>query len=543
MSIHNLDADLIFINAKVYTVDEDNPHAKAVAVRGNEIVFVGDEAGVSAYHGKNTRVIDGQGRTLLPGLIDSHFHLLFGSMGLGDVDVRGIKTLAEIKTAVSTYAAANPDLPWLMGQGMAYEVPSDDEPLTRHHLDAIEKERPLSLMAFDYHNVWANTAALEQAGLLHGGPELPGNAEIIMGDDGLALGELREPAAFEPLLERIPEPTAARRLELLKKGLAEAAAYGITSVHNMDGDREQAQLYADLEAVGDLSLRVYIPYSVTPETPFDALKIEAIRMRDQFQGEMVRCNCVKFFMDGVFESHSALVLKDYPDQPGNFGEPIFEAEHFTAMATEADRLGMQIFVHACGDGAVQQVLNGYEQASQINGKRDSRHRVEHIELVAPEDVVRFAELDVIASMQPLHAPLLEVAPDIWPSRVREEDWDRGFAWRTLRDAQARFAFGSDWPVVTQNPFWGLFAAVTRLPWAEGRIAHTITLAEAIKGYTKDAAYAEFQEGKKGQIKVGMWADLMLLSEDIFAIPPAELRNLEAMVTVCNGRIVFERNNE
>ena len=281
-------ADLIFMNARVYTVDDANPHAEAVAMCGKDIVFVGDNAGAEAYRGTETRVIDGAGRTLMPGFNDSHYHLMFGSMGLGDVDVRGIKSLDGLKTAVSAYAAANPDLPWLMGQGMAYEVPSDDEPLTRHHLDAIEQERPLTLMAFDYHNVWANTAALEQAGLLHGGPELPGNAAIIMGDDGRALGELREPAAFEPLLAHIPDPTPERRLELLKEGLAQTAAFGITSVQNMDGDIPQAQLYADLDASGELLLRVYIPYSVTPETPFDALKTEAGAMRDQFQSEMVR---------------------------------------------------------------------------------------------------------------------------------------------------------------------------------------------------------------------------------------------------------------
>ncbi|MEZ4510843.1 MAG: amidohydrolase [Chloroflexota bacterium] len=532
-------ADLIIFNAKVYTVDDNNPHAEAVAVRGNQIVFVGSNAEALAWRGDATRLVDGQGRTLLPGFIDSHYHLMWGSLRLGHVDLRGLRTLAEVQTAVSTYNTANPDLAWLVGRGLRYDV-AGHEPLNRHHLDIIEKERPFLITAYDLHTIWANTVALEKAGLLHGKPNLSGSAAVVMGSDGLATGELREPPAYDPLLALLPEPDAAQKQALLKMGLAEAATFGITSIHNMDGDAAQAQLYADLEATGDLSLRVYIPYSIDPETPFAAVASEAVALRDQFQSTMVRGGCVKFFMDGVFESYSAVVVNDYPDQPGNFGEPIFDAEHFAAMATEADRLGLQIFVHACGDGAVRQVLDGYETAMQINGRRDSRHRVEHIELIHPDDLPRFAQLGVVASMQPLHAPQPNISPDVWPSRIRPADWDRAFAWRTLSDGGAWLAFGSDWPVVTQNPFLGLAAAVARQPWAAGGRDHTITLAETIAAYTRNAAYAEFQEDKKGQIKVGMWADLVLLSTDIFALPPQELADVSAVLTVCDGRVVYER---
>lgn len=532
-------ADLIIFNAKVYTVDDDNPHAEAVAVRGKQIVFVGSSADVLAWRGEGTRLVDGQGRTLLPGFIDSHYHLLSGSLGLGNVDLRGLRTLDEVQTAVSLYNLTHPTLTWLIGQGLRYDVPSH-EPLNRHHLDAIEKERPFLITAYDLHTIWANTVALQKAGLLHGKTNLTGSAAVVMGSDGLATGELREPPAYDPLLALIPPPDAAQTRELLKKGLAQTAAFGITSIHNMDGNAAQAQLYADLEASGELSLRVYIPYSVDPETPFAALASEAVALRDQFQSDMVRGGCVKFFMDGVLESYSALLVNDYPDQPGNFGEPIFEPEHFAAMATEADRLGLQIFVHACGDGAVRQVLDGYETARKINGRRDSRHRVEHIELIHHDDLPRFTQLGVIASMQPLHAPQPEISSDVWPSRVRPADWDRAFAWRTLRDGGAVLAFGSDWPVVTQNPFLGLAAAVARHPWAAGGRDHTITLGETIAAYTKNAAYAEFQEDKKGQIKVGLWADLVLLSSDIFTLPPQQLADVSAVLTVCDGRVVYEQ---
>lgn len=539
-------ADLLITNAAVYTVDDTNPHAEVVAVRGNKIVYVGDDAGVEAWRGPGTRVIEGHGRSLLPGFIDSHFHLMHGAVALGDIQLHDVRTLAELETAVRTFAQDNPDLPWLRGQGLRYSIPAPDEPLTRQHLDAIEPQRPLVLIAYDVHTAWANTDALEKAGLLYGGEPLPGGAEIVLGADGLATGELFEMAAFDSLLAHIPEPDDAERRRLLRDALAYLASLGVTSVHNMDGDAEQTAFYAALEDLGELTLRVYMPYSVRPETPLEALEQEAAPMRDHFQGELVRAGAVKFFMDGVYESYTAVSLNAYPDQPHNYGEPIFDRDHFARMALEADRLGLQIIVHACGDGAVRRVLDGYETVRERNGPRDSRHRVEHIEMIHLDDAPRFAQMGVIASMQPLHAPLQENDPDVWPTRVREEDWDRAFAWRTVRDAGAaapertRIAFGSDWPVAAPDPILGIAGALNRQPWRPGHNSHNQTLAEAIAGYTRDAAYAEFQEDRKGQIKVGMLADLVLLTDNIFAVPPQELAAVRVVMTVVDGRIVYER---
>ncbi len=532
-------ADLIITNAKVYTLDTANPQAEAVATRGGQIIFVGSASDAEQWRGPQTRVIEGAACSLLPGFIDSHFHLLFGSIGLNAAQLDKAESLAETTEILHRWLDEHPDAPWVIGYGASYALPSAIEPLTRHHLDAIESERPLALFSFDVHTIWANTAALKASNLLHGSDPLPGSAEVVLGTDGLATGELIEPAAYELLTAHIPEPDDEQKLQFLKKGLALATSLGITSVHNMDGDAQQAMLYAALDDMNQLPLRIYIPYYVSPETSPQTMAHQAGAMRDQFNSDLVRSGCVKFFMDGVFESYTAMVLNGYPDQPDNHGDPIFSAEHFKRMAIEADKLGLQIFVHACGDEAVRWVLDGYEAAQKANGRRDSRHRVEHIELIHPDDVPRFAELGVIASMQPLHAPLQENDPDIWPKRVRPEDWDRSFAWRTLRQAGARMAFGSDWPVVTLNPFLGLSAAVNRKPWQPGHNPHTQTLAEAIAAYTIDAAYAEFQEDKKGQLKVGMWADMVLLSENIFAIPPEQLAEVEAVLTVCHGRVVYE----
>src|SRR5262249_20804323 len=251
-----------------------------------------------------------------------------------------------------------------------------------------------------------------------------------------------------------------------------------------------------------------------------------------------RGGCVKFFMDGVVEACTALLLDDYADEPGNCGTAIFSAEQFTRLATEADRLGLQIAVHAIGDAAVRRALDGFAHAERGNGRRDSRHRIEHIELLHPDDLPRFHELGVTASMQPLHAAVSEPG-QAWARRVGLDRWARGFPWQTLRESGAHLVFGSDRPVVTQNPFLAMRAAMARQPWAPGQPQQAQTLEATLAAYTRDAAYAEFQEGVKGQLRAGLLADLALLSGDIETTPIEQLADMTASLTVCNGRIVYE----
>ncbi len=532
----SLPADVLINHAQALTMDRARPRAEAVAVQGERIVFVGDAAAADAWRGPQTRVIDAAGRTLLPGLIDSHYHLLWGSLRLDNIQGEGLSSYAELTEAVRAYAQAHPDRPWLMGNGLIYPIGPDGQILTRHHLDAIIADRPLALMAFDYHTMFANTHALELAGLLHGAECSPGS-EIVMGPDGLATGELREPGAFGRIYELAPAPDAARQRALLRQGLAQAARYGLTSVHNMNGDLNELACYADLEAAGELTLRVNVPFSVTPDTPPEALA-EAVTMRDAYMSSMVRSTGVKFFMDGVVESGTALLLEPYAGQPGYCGQAIFEAEQFNHLAAAADRLGLQIMVHAIGDGAVRRTLDGYAYAQRVNGRRDSRHRIEHIELLHPADLPRFCELGVVASMQPLHETV-SVPGQLWAKQVGERRWGCGFPWQTLRASGAPLVFGSDWPIVSQNPYLGLQAALTRQPWAPGLPEQKQSLADALAAYTRDAAYAEFQEGVKGQLRRGMLADLVLLADNIETMPREAIKGLSAALTMVGGRIVYE----
>jgi predicted amidohydrolase YtcJ len=529
-------ADLLITNARVLTIDPVQPRAEAVAIQANRIVFVGAARDASAVCGPATRVVDAGGATLLPGLIDSHYHLLLGSLRLDGIQLEGATSLADLAAATRSYATAHPHDTWLAGYGLRYGLGPAGGELTRHDLDAIEAARPLLITAFDGHTAWANTRALELSGALHG-YECGPNSEIVFGPDGLALGELREPGAFGPLRALIPKPDAARRRALLRLGLAQAARVGITSVHNMDGDMAQLELYQAAEQAGELSLRVYVPYSITPTTQLEQLD-EAVAMRAAAQS-LVRAGAVKFFMDGVIEGYTGLVLEPYAGHPDRVGEANFSPEHFQALAIEADRRGLQIFVHAIGDRAVRRTLDGFAAAQIANGVRDSRHRVEHLELIDPSDMPRFAALGAIASMQPYHAPIPNSYGVAWLERVGPQRWERSFAWRSVQDAGALLAFGSDWPVVSQSSLIGLAAVVGRTAWRPDLPSQAISLSAALAAYTVNGAYAEFQEQHKGMLRVGLLADLVLLDRDLAATPVDQIVQTQVMLTICDGRVVFE----
>ncbi len=530
-------ADIILTNANVFTADDLNPSAQAVALRGSRIAFVGSTQDAQTLIGPDTRIIDAGGRTLMPGFIDSHFHMFHGSLNLDRIAFEVCETYQDAAKAILDFAAANPAAPWLTGFGLRYNLGPGNIPLTRQHLDAILADRPIAITAYDGHTTWVNTLGLRTAGIFNGA-ECPANSEVVLDENGEATGELKEYAARH-IDRHLPEPDPAAQRRLLKQGLQLASSMGVTSVHNMDGTDEQAALYALLEEAGELSVRVYMPYSIRVETPFEAIAAEAFPLKEKYQTEMLRCGCVKLFMDGVIETHTGLLVEPYTDQPDTLGASNFDLEAFNRAVAEADRLGLQIFVHSVGDGGVRRVLDAYELAQRQNGKRDSRHRIEHIEVIHPADLHRFKELGVIASMQPLHAPASAETHDIWPSRVGLERWGRSFAWRTLRQAGAVLAFGSDWPVVSQNPMLGVHMALNRLPWAPGLPDQRQTLTETLLSYTRDAAYAEFQEYKKGQLRPGYLADLVLLSEDLFQLPAEQMQAVQPLLTIVNGRVVYE----
>jgi predicted amidohydrolase YtcJ len=525
-------ADAIITNAKVFTSDESNPRAEAVAVKGNRIVYVGTNEGVQAFTDKATRVIDGQGHTLTAGFIDSHVHLLWGSIWMGNAQLQEVKTKEDLKNILLGFAENNQTDPWVVGRGIKYGIVS-----TRHELDEILAERPVYVGAYDGHTGWANTKALELAGILNKDGREMANGIIVRDEQGLATGELREADAMRAVMDLVPEPDANRKRELLKLAIQRFNATGITSVHNMNGDMEELMAYAALEDTGEMNMRVYVPYHVKPETTEKMLS-EAAEMAS-VQMDYVRGGAAKFFMDGVWESYTAFNIDPYADDPDVKVEPIFSSDHFIHMASLCDKMGLQVAVHCCGDGAVRQALDGYEAIQKMNGIRDSRHRVEHIEVCQPEDMPRFKELGVIASMQTSHAPFSLDEDAVWTKRVGPQRWPISFPWRDLKNAGTHLSFGSDWTVAPFDPMINLYVALNRQKWSPDDPDQRLTLEECLLGYTRDAAYTEFMEHQKGQVKQGYLADLVLFSHDLFEVPPEEIRTAKAVMTMVDGRIVFE----
>jgi len=531
-------AHFLFENAHAFTADPARPFTEAVAVRDNRIVFAGSRQEARALAGPATRIIDAGGASLLPGFIDSHFHMLYGALNLDGMQLEPAINYEELSQIVHLYAVDHPDDPWLAGTGLRYNAGPGNTPLNRQHLDALAADRPIYINAYDGHTSWGNTLALKMAGIFHGGKSGP-NSEIVLDENGEATGELREPGAFQILSDMVPKPDATRKQALLKNALQLTASLGVTSVHNMDGNMEQAAMYAALEDLGKLTCRIYLAYSVSPQTPSEALEQEALWMKNTYTSGMLRAGSVKFFIDGVIESYTGLLVAPYADDLSTRGAANYKIEDYKRMVAEADRLGLQIFTHSVGDRGVRTVLDAYKNAQQLNGSRDSRHRVEHIELIHPDDLGRFKKLGVLASMQPLHAPARVDNSDVWPSRVGRKRWPFSFAWKMLQKAGATLVFGSDWPVVTQNPLRAIAHAMNRLPWEAGMPNQCQSLTDTLLAYTRNAAYAEFQEHTKGQIKEGYLADLVLLSNDVFKTPPSEIASLKPILTMVDGRVEYE----
>jgi hypothetical protein len=508
--------------------------------------------------GRTTRLVDAEGASVIPGFVESHMHLFAGAAALGHLQLLGVRGFGELKARIDAFIRQNPGDGLIIGEHADYVIIGEQEPLSRHHLDRIVRDRPILLFSPDHHTAWANTIALERAGILRGCSLGPGN-EIVMGPDGLAQGELREGEAFGPVFalcskgararlglmtggEPDPYPTKAEfevDLETMRAGLAHAARHGITFIQNMDGNVYTLELLEELERRGELTARLRVPFHFKNSMDIAMLE-KASHMAVRHRSGMLSSGIVKLFIDGVVDSGTAVLVEDYAGRPGWRGEPLFEPQRFAEIAVEADRRGLQIAVHAIGDGAVRMVLDGYEAALKANGRRDSRHRVEHVELIQPQDIPRFAALGVIASMQPPHPPGCQDLPlEPYLSRIGEARWQNAFAWKALREAGARLVFGTDWPVSDIDPMWSIQSAMTRGRWNEKMPDNRQSLDQALRSYTADGAHASFMEGTTGTLKEGMLADICVLPVDLERTDPAAYRGITPRMTVCDGRVAFE----
>lgn len=552
-------ADIIILNARILTMDETAPKAEAIAIGGNTILAIGSNDKIEALRRPATRGIDAAGGTVLPGFNEAHMHIFMGSVGLRQLSLYKVKGFDDLKAKVSDYAEKNPKLKLLLARSADYTILSETERTTRHDLDRVISDRPFAMISPDHHTAWANTKALELAGLLHGRQVSIGN-EVVMGDDGLASGELREADAMQPVFDlsetggreglgigtggepdSVTPQERAIDLDIIRDGLAYCASLGITSIQNMDGNLYQLEILQEIENTSGLPVRVRMPYHMKNFMPLSDLADKAAAWRDRFHTDRLRCDFVKMFIDGVTEGESAVFLEDYAHKPGWKGDPLFSQEHLNQIVTEADRLELPVAVHAIGDGAVRMVLDAYEAAAEANGSRDARNRIEHIEVVHPDDVPRFKSLGVIASMQPTHPPGNAGLPlEPYLSFIGRDRWPLAFAWRTLADAGTEIVFATDWPVSPLDPMGCIQDAMTRQRWADDLPDQRLTLTETLTAYTSTGAHVEFMEDRKGMLKPGYLADIVLLSGDVEATTSEHLASIRPVVTICDGKITYEK---
>jgi predicted amidohydrolase YtcJ len=549
-------ADLIITNARIITMDPARPFAEALAIKGNRILKVGSASDVMALHTPKTRVHDNKGNTVIPGIIESHVHLFIGGAELDLLNIRDSGSVESVSTAVKNYRTRNPSLPFIHAIGATHTQFGEGIPINRQLLDHIVDDVPFAIGCFDHHTVWANTRALEVAGILRGAKLNTGN-EVVMGADGLATGELREFEAFDPVLalgasggresagivtgrNPVPAATAQQRAqdeETIRKGVAHANSLGITSMHNMDGNWYQLELLHALEQRGELNARVEVPFHFRNTFRLEEID-EAIAYREKYKSDFVHSGRVKLFIDGVMETLTALMLDDYPGHPGNKGAPLYSAEEMNAVVTRADRHGLQISTHAIGDGGVRRTLDAYELAQKQNGKRDSRHRIEHIELIDPQDIPRLAKLGVVASLQPVAGVGVPGTPqEPILSRVGHK-LPYAYAWQTIRETGAAVAFSSDWPVSPLDPFIGMQSAMTAMPLRPDCPNQAQSLMDTLHAFTLAGAHMEFMEDRKGMIKEGYWADVAVLNADLEKLKANEISEVKPVMTICDGRVVF-----
>jgi predicted amidohydrolase YtcJ len=541
---HNAPATLIFIHGRIDTVDAAAPWAEALAVSGDQIIAVGSNTDILRFKRPSTHVVDLDGRLVTPGLIDSHVHFTDGGRYLQNVALRDASTMAELSTRVARYAAQHPQTDWIQGEGWSYGYP--DLPNGEFHkefLDRVSAGHPMFLDSSMAHAAWVNSAALQRARITRATPN-PAGGEIVRDSSGEATGWLKEEAAIRLVQETIPHPTAAETATALLAAIREANRLGLTRVDSAGGDFPVLETLAKLRSRGALTLRISIADWIDPPgiTPAHLGALEAARAHHH--DRWLTCCVAKFLMDGVIESHTAYLPGGYADQPDKTGMRFFEPAAYMESVRQLNRHGFQVYTHAIGDGAIKLALDAYESAPP-----GARNRIEHAEAPDPEDIPRFGRIGVIASMQPLMIyPRDEWKgmEGLWQEYAGPRFLPNAFPLRALLDSHATVAFGTDWPVVQLNPLLGIRNAVLRQS-SDGQPAggyvpqQRISVAEALRAYTLDAAYASRAETFEGNLTVGKLADLVVFSQNFVEGNPDDIAKARVVMTVVGGKIVYSAN--
>jgi predicted amidohydrolase YtcJ len=531
-------ADLVLVNGKIWTVDDKRSEVEAVAVLGNRIAAVGSTEEIRKWIGANTKVIDLQGNRVTPGFNDSHVHFLDGGMGLASVQLRDARTPEEFRDRIRDFTAKLPKGRWILNGNWDHENWTPPALPTRRLIDAVTPDNPVFINRLDGHMCLANSPALKLAGVTRETPDPPGGT-IVRDAGGEPTGVLKD-AAMNYVYKVIPNPSEEVMAEAIRAALAYASENGVTSVQDMSASPEVFGVYQKLLANGELTVRVY---GLQPLSEWGRLARAGVRA--WFGNDKLKVGGLKGFADGSLGSTTALFFEPYLDAPKTSGLPsdeMFPEGKMLNNIIGADRAGLQIAVHAIGDKANKTILDLFAEVGKRNGARDRRLRIEHAQHLRPEEIKRFGAERVIASMQPYHA----IDDGRWAeTRIGPSRAKGTYAFRSLIDAGATLAFGSDWFVAPMEPLMGIYAAVTRRTLdgkrPQGWVPEQkITVAEAVRAYTMGSAYASGDEKIKGSIEVGKLADLVALSADIFKIDPVEIEKAKVVMTIFDGRVIYER---
>jgi hypothetical protein len=533
-------ADLVLTNGAVYTMDAARPWATAVAVAKGKILYVGDDRGALRLRDGSTVVADIGGKMVLPAFQDSHIHLVTGGVELGLCNLNGLRTKEDVFEKIKAYTAANPGPPWVTGGGWDLPVFPQANP-RKEDLDALVPDRPAALSSADGHSAWANSRALELAGVTKDTADPAGGRIERDPKTGEPTGTLRESAAG--LVEKlIPEIGPEDYIRGLKAGLELANRFGIASIIEASAGPKILDAYAALDRSGELPVRVLASLHV--DTDKGTAEVERlVKLRDAYRGARLKSTAAKIFADGVMEPHTAALLKPYLDRPGDRGTPLLEPEAFDALAVALDAAGFQIHVHAIGDRAIRMSLDAFEAAGRANGFRDLRHHIAHLELIDPADIPRFKALGVTANFQPLWAYadlyITELTlPILGPGRSR---WLYPIG--SVAGTGAIIAGGSDWSVSSMNPLEAIQVAITRRgpddPPGDAWIPEErVDLETMLRAYTINGAWLSHDEKSRGSLEPGKAADIIVLAGNLFKIPASEVGRVRVLLTLIDGRPVF-----
>ncbi len=535
-----LSPTLIVFNATVHTMDSGKPTAEAVAIYGQRVVAVGSNKEIKGMAGAGTRVIDARGQLVLPGFNDSHVHFLSGGFQLSSVDLRDADTPEEFSDRIRRFADKLPSGRWITGGDWDHERWANingSAPLpTRELIDRFTPNTPVFVSRLDGHMALANSLALKLAGVTRETPDPPGGLIVRDAKTGEPTGVLKD-AAMGYVWKIVPDSSFEEKLAAARAATEHAARLGVTSVQDMSAGNDVG-VYQMLLDRGELKTRIY---AVSPLPAWERLARTGIRAH--FGNHMLRIGGLKGFSDGSLGSTTAFFYEPYKDAPntsGLAGDEMFPEGAMLTRVREADSPGLQIMIHAIGDRANDLILSIFEQVTRENGERDRRFRIEHAQHLRREDISRFGRAKVIASMQPYHA----IDDGRWAEkRIGKERARTTYAFRSLLDAGATLAFGTDWSVAPLDPMLSIYAAVTRRTLdgknPQGWVPEQkISVEEAVRAYTVASAYAEFQDTVKGSITPGKLADLVMLSRDIYKIDPKEIEKVKVVLTIVDGRIVF-----